>query len=155
MKISAIVVTKNEAQNIARCLKSLSQVVDEIVVVDAYSQDGTTQICESFPNVQLISCPWIGLDGMKRMGKKVAQYEHTLSIAADEVLSPELQNNLWNIKKNLQGETADQINYIGKPSVQLASLFDQPNSIYQPNRQTSYERYPAPAPAPSASPAAG
>ena len=136
MKISAIVVTKNEAQNIARCLKSLSTVADEIVVVDAYSQDGTTQICESFPNVQIVSCPWIGLDGMKNLGKKVALYEHTMSIGADEVLSPELQQNLWNIKRSFQNNVLSQVNQSDRPFGQFESAFN--NMV---SRQPTYENF--------------
>lgn len=146
MKISAIVVTKNEAANIARCLTSLSIIADEIIVVDAYSQDATAQICESFPKVHFISCPWIGLEGMKRLGKKVAQYDHILHIAADEVLSPELQHNLWSIKQNTNDETVAMVNYIGKPCVALESQSESANKTdptYYLSRQTTYERYPS------------
>ncbi|NIT55453.1 MAG: glycosyltransferase, partial [Aliifodinibius sp.] len=38
-KISAVIITLNEEKNIARCLQSLEEVVDEIVVVDEFSQD--------------------------------------------------------------------------------------------------------------------
>ena len=44
-KISAVIITKNEQQNIRRCLNSLVDVVDEIIVVDSYSTDDTEKIC--------------------------------------------------------------------------------------------------------------
>ncbi len=44
VKISAIIITKNEERNIARCLRSLQNVVDEIVVVDSFSTDRTKAI---------------------------------------------------------------------------------------------------------------
>jgi len=43
MKISAIVLTKNEEKNIERCLKSLD-FCDEIIVLDDYSEDKTIEI---------------------------------------------------------------------------------------------------------------
>ena len=46
-KISVAVITKNEEQNIRACLESILW-VDEIVVVDSGSTDGTIQICRDF-----------------------------------------------------------------------------------------------------------
>ncbi|MCB8963789.1 MAG: glycosyltransferase [Bacteroidales bacterium] len=43
-KISAVIITLNEAKNIARCLQSLVDVVDEIVIIDSYSVDKTEGI---------------------------------------------------------------------------------------------------------------
>jgi len=45
-KISAVVITYNEENNIGRCLESLMDTVDEIVVVDSYSSDATGEICK-------------------------------------------------------------------------------------------------------------
>ena len=43
-KISAVVIAYNDAPNMRRCLDSLHW-VDEIVVIDSHSTDGTTEIC--------------------------------------------------------------------------------------------------------------
>ncbi|MCX7777077.1 MAG: glycosyltransferase, partial [Armatimonadetes bacterium] len=45
MKISAVILTRNEAKNIERCLKSVSW-ADEMVVIDAESEDETREIAE-------------------------------------------------------------------------------------------------------------
>ena len=47
MKISACYITKNEERNIARSLQSLADAVDEIIVVDTGSTDGTREIAEA------------------------------------------------------------------------------------------------------------
>jgi glycosyltransferase involved in cell wall biosynthesis len=44
--ISAIVLTKNEEKNIKKCLKSLHQLVDEIIVIDDFSHDKTVKIAQ-------------------------------------------------------------------------------------------------------------
>lgn len=44
--ISAIILTYNEEQHIARCINSLSGLVDEIFVVDSLSTDNTNNIAE-------------------------------------------------------------------------------------------------------------
>ena len=46
MKLTAVIITKNEERNIARCLESLKDVADEIVVVDSLSTDSTEEICK-------------------------------------------------------------------------------------------------------------
>ena len=46
IKLSAVIITFNEEDNIKRCLDSLEDIADEIVVVDAFSTDKTKKICE-------------------------------------------------------------------------------------------------------------
>lgn len=44
MKISLCMIVKNEAENLPRCLRSVEGIVDEIVVVDTGSVDGTPEV---------------------------------------------------------------------------------------------------------------
>jgi glycosyltransferase involved in cell wall biosynthesis len=46
-KISVVIITLNEERNIARCLKSVRILADEVIVVDSLSNDATKQIAES------------------------------------------------------------------------------------------------------------
>ncbi len=48
IKISTIIITKNEEKNIERCLNSLVEISDEIIVVDSFSNDKTEEICNKF-----------------------------------------------------------------------------------------------------------
>ena len=74
-KLSVAIITKNEQENIRRCLNSLKW-ADEIVVLDGYSSDRTIEICreftdkiyqkefECFPKERAYvlaktSCPWV------------------------------------------------------------------------------------------------
>ena len=47
-KISACILTKNEEENIERCLQSIAPYVDEIVIVDGYSEDRTVEIARKY-----------------------------------------------------------------------------------------------------------
>ena len=47
-KISLVMIARNEAHCIERCLASIKDHVDEIVIVDTGSTDDTVQICKSF-----------------------------------------------------------------------------------------------------------
>ena len=98
MKISAVIITKNEAINIERCLNSLSEVADEIIIVDAYSQDATREICEKFKEIRFYSKPWAGYAASKNFGNCLASNDYILSVDADEVLSNALRLELLQIK---------------------------------------------------------
>lgn len=52
MSITSVIITKNEAENIALCLESISSFSDEIIILDSYSQDDTEKIARSFPKVK-------------------------------------------------------------------------------------------------------
>jgi len=88
-KISAVIITKNEEKNIARCLQSLNSVVNEIVVIDAYSTDKTVGIVEE-TGARVIQKEWEGYSQNKNFGNNLAENDWILSIDADEVLSPVL-----------------------------------------------------------------
>ena len=45
IKLSVVIITFNEEKNIARCLASVKNVADDIVVVDSLSKDKTKEIC--------------------------------------------------------------------------------------------------------------
>lgn len=98
IKISAIIITFNESKNIARCLQSLTDVVEEIVVVDSFSTDDTVAICKSF-GVKIVQHPWIGYTAQKNFGNAQAQHSWVLSIDADEAVSEELKKSILKIKQ--------------------------------------------------------
>lgn len=89
MKISATVITLNEAENIASCLESLS-FADEIVVVDSGSTDRTEEICRAHPLVRFFCLPWEGFGKQKNLAAGLASHEWIVNIDADERVSPEL-----------------------------------------------------------------
>jgi glycosyltransferase involved in cell wall biosynthesis len=87
--IAAVIITHNEADNIARCLESLQKLATEILVVDSYSTDDTAAICEK-QGVSVILHTWEGYAKTKNFANSKVDAEWILSIDADEVLSDEL-----------------------------------------------------------------
>ena len=47
IKITAIIITKNEELHIERCISSINNEVDKIVVIDSGSNDNTQKICKN------------------------------------------------------------------------------------------------------------
>ena len=46
--ISVVIITYNEANNIERCLQAIHSLADEIIVVDSFSTDTTSEICAKY-----------------------------------------------------------------------------------------------------------
>jgi len=99
VKISAVIITYNEAQNIGRCLESVRKVADEIVVVDSYSTDKTKEICSGM-NVKFVQHPFKGHIEQKNYAVSCAAYRHVLSLDADEVLSEKLKQSILAAKQS-------------------------------------------------------
>jgi glycosyltransferase involved in cell wall biosynthesis len=93
MKISVVIITKNEAHIIANTLQSLQHVTDDIVVVDSGSTDETVAICKKF-NATVIETDWSGYGINKNKGIAAAKYDWILSLDADEAIDAVLQQSL-------------------------------------------------------------
>ncbi|GAA5025898.1 glycosyl transferase [Marivirga lumbricoides] len=74
-------------------------IADEIVVVDSFSTDATSQICAEF-NCKFIQHPFEGHIQQKNYALDQALHPHVLSLDADEALSPELKESIQSIKND-------------------------------------------------------
>ena len=99
MKISAVIITYNEAHNIERCLTSIAGVVDETIVVDSFSADATCAIASKM-GATVIQHPFKGHIQQKNYAKDQASFPWVLSLDADEALSDTLRDSLLELKKN-------------------------------------------------------
>ncbi len=90
---SAVVITLNEASNIEACVKALLQVTDDVVIVDAFSTDGTPSLAAAL-GARIVQAEWVGYSHNKNLGNQAAQHDWILSVDADEVLSDELIQTL-------------------------------------------------------------
>jgi glycosyltransferase involved in cell wall biosynthesis len=98
--ISVVIITFNEEKNIRRCLLSVMDIADDIVVVDSFSKDNTKQICSEFPLVRFVEHPFDGHIEQKNWAITQAEYPHVLSLDADEALDETLKNAILEIKKD-------------------------------------------------------
>lgn len=95
MKLSAIIITKNEEANLERCLQSISW-VDEIIVVDSASTDATVEIARRF-GARIFSPEWQGFGPAKQYAFDQASGDWVLSIDADEEISFTLKSEIHHL----------------------------------------------------------
>ena len=99
IKISAVIITYNEEEHLEKCLNSLVDVSDEIIVVDSFSTDKTPEICTKF-NVRFIEHKFEGYIEQKNYALSLAKYDYILSLDGDEALSEKLKASILKVKNN-------------------------------------------------------
>ncbi len=116
MQISAVIITFNEEDNIASCIESLEEIVDEIVIVDSFSADKTAEIAKKYNKVRFYSQKWLGYVEQKNYANSLTSFNTILSIDADELISSELRTSILNIKQQEE----------------------KPSKVYEVSRLTNY-----------------
>ncbi|MFH1700052.1 MAG: tetratricopeptide repeat protein [Candidatus Zixiibacteriota bacterium] len=87
--ISACMIVKDEEEFLPRCLKSIKDVVDEIILVDTGSTDRTIEIAKEF-GCNIYHYPWKGdFSSARNESMKYATKDWIFIIDADEELPPE------------------------------------------------------------------
>lgn len=87
--LSVIIITKNEAEHISRCLESVNW-ADEVIVLDSGSTDETVAICESY-GAQVYVTDWPGFGPQKQRALDKATQTWVLSLDADEYIDENLK----------------------------------------------------------------
>jgi glycosyltransferase involved in cell wall biosynthesis len=98
-QISAVLITKNEAHNLVRCLDSLS-FCDEIIIIDSFSTDGSSEICKQYPKVKFFEHKFLGYGPQKRLAVEKATNKWVFSIDADEWVTPQLASEVTQLLKS-------------------------------------------------------
>lgn len=116
IKLSVVVITFNEEKNIGRCLESVREIADDIVVVDSYSTDRTAEICAEH-GARFIQHTFHSHIDQKNWAIAQAKFPHILSLDADEALSDELKQSILAVKRDWEHDGYDfnrLTNYCGK-----------------------------------------
>ncbi|HMJ45732.1 MAG TPA: glycosyltransferase family 2 protein [Ferruginibacter sp.] len=97
--LSVVVITYNEEKNIRRCIASVQQVADEIIILDSFSDDATVQIAAEMGAIVKQSV-FNGYISQKNKAIAMASNEYVLLLDADEMLGEELAHSILEAKKN-------------------------------------------------------
>ena len=95
-RLSACIITYNEADRIEACLRSVS-FCDEVVVVDSHSTDSTREIASSL-GARVIERDWPGYRSQKQFAVDTAGSDWVLCLDADERVTPELRSEIETLR---------------------------------------------------------
>jgi glycosyltransferase involved in cell wall biosynthesis len=98
-KLSVVIICFNEEKNISRCIDSVAEVADEILILDSYSTDQTVAIAESRGAIVKQEV-FKGFIEKKNKAVELATHDYVLSLDADEALDPLLVQSILQIKEN-------------------------------------------------------
>jgi len=101
--ISALVTTFNEERHIAACLASLSW-CDEVLVVDSFSTDRTSEIVREFGRARFVQRTYYGSASQKNWAMDQTRHEWVLILDADERCTPALRKEIEDLFRD--GEPA-------------------------------------------------
>lgn len=92
LPLTLVVITYNEAKNIARCLDSVPFAVEK-VVIDSGSTDDTVAIARAH-GARVVHQAWLGFGPQRNFATTQCSNEWILALDADEYLSPALTTEL-------------------------------------------------------------
>jgi glycosyltransferase involved in cell wall biosynthesis len=130
-KITAAIITHNEERKIERCLKSLAW-ADEIVVIDSFSDDLTTEICKRYTN-NVYQHVWPNDYAEQRSRAHwYASHDWVLFLDADEVVTKGLRDEILGLFSTEPGADAYGIprkEYFGGKWIKAGGWYPQYKTI--------------------------
>ena len=98
-KLSLYVITLNEERRLGTVLESVKDLVDEIVIVDSGSTDRTGEIARSY-GARFLFHKWESVGHQVKWAEEQCAYRWVLRLDADEVLTPQLAEEIRGIRQN-------------------------------------------------------
>ncbi|WNJ92139.1 glycosyltransferase family 2 protein [Bosea sp. 685] len=91
--LSIFIITRDEADRIARTIEAVRALSDDILVVDSGSTDGTQAIAEGL-GARVVFNPWPGYGPQKRFAEDLCRHDWLLNLDADEVVPADLATEI-------------------------------------------------------------
>jgi len=115
--LSLCMIVKNEEKHLARCLSSVKNVVDEIIVVDTGSTDKTIFIAESFDS-KIFHFDWVNdFSAARNFALSKCSGSWILYLDADEELNPNSIDELLSFKSHASAGVYCTVKSIGTSDV--------------------------------------
>jgi glycosyltransferase involved in cell wall biosynthesis len=99
IKLSTVIMCMNEEDKIARCIRSVQEISDEVLIVDSFSTDRTVEIAESL-GARIETRAFQGYIEQRALSVSLATNDWVLALDADEFLSPGLIEEIKQILLN-------------------------------------------------------
>lgn len=102
--IALVMIVKDEEKQLPRCLASVARIVDELVIVDTGSSDGTVEIARG-EGARVIHKPWTGdFSAARNTGIAAANREWILVLDADEELDPHARRRMRQVLRQTRAD---------------------------------------------------
>lgn len=103
--ISLCMIVKNEEMHIARCLDSVAELVEEIIVVDTGSTDRTVEIVSNYTS-KIYSYPWNDdFSDARNDSFSRASMDYCMWMDADDILEEAEKDKFLKLKQSLSPDT--------------------------------------------------
>lgn len=103
--VSLCMIVKNEEENLPRCLNSVIGLVDEIVITDTGSTDGTIEIAKKFTD-KVYKFEWIDdFSAARNFSFSKATMQFCMWLDADDVIEPQEREKISALKESLSLDT--------------------------------------------------
>lgn len=98
-RLSVVMIVKNEAHNLAISLPRLTDLADEIVILDSGSTDDSQKVAERFGAKWYVNTDWQGFGRQRQIAQTYATGDWILALDADEELTDTLKASILEVKK--------------------------------------------------------
>ena len=103
--ISLCMIVKNEEKTLARCLDSVHDLVDEIIIVDTGSSDRTTEIAAKFTS-KIYNHSWTDdFAAARNVSFSKASMKYCMWLDADDILEQTEREKFLQLKQSLPSDT--------------------------------------------------
>lgn len=97
--LSTVIITFNEEKKIERCIRSVMDISDEIVLLDSFSTDRTVEIAKSLGAV-IYTNEFLGFIKQRGLSIDKAKHDLVLALDADEYIDEKLKAAILKVKEN-------------------------------------------------------
>ncbi|AAP96048.1 glycosyltransferase [[Haemophilus] ducreyi] len=112
--LTVAMIVKNEAQDLAECLKTVDGWVDEIVIVDSGSTDDTLKIATQFNAKVYVNSDWQGFGPQRQFAQQYVTSDYVLWLDADERVTPELKASILQAVQHNQKNTVYKVSRLSE-----------------------------------------
>ncbi|MCK8078659.1 glycosyltransferase family 2 protein [Vibrio sp. 1CM2L] len=109
VSIGVLMIVKNAEQHLEKTLSSVSRWVDEIVILDSGSTDGTLDIARKYTD-SVYHQDWLGFGPQRQKAQSLMNSDWVLPLDSDEEVSPELKASILHAVKTDDGKSVYKIN---------------------------------------------
>ena len=109
VKVSLCMIVRDEEEVLERCLESIKDVVDEIIIVDTGSTDRTKEIAAKFTE-NVYDFPWVDdFSAARNFAFSKGAGDYLLWMDADDVFPPVEKRKFFDLKEELERQPKDVV----------------------------------------------